>query len=76
MIEIGGAPAVLPPAGLQTNPAGTLKVPRGPLDRGAGEVQVRADHADKRPADALLVRPALEVHIHGPVPVEEVRSVN
>lgn len=69
VVAVGSAASVLSMAGFLGDPLGLLQLPQGALNGGAGEIKLPPHSADGRPAVALLVRPALKVHIDCHCPV-------
>lgn len=69
VVTVRRAAPILPVPGLLGDPLGLLQLPQGALNSGAGKIKLPPHGADGRPAIALLVGPALEVHIdcHRPV---------
>ena len=62
-IEIGGAAPIRPVPGILLEIAVLLQIMQCPLDRGAGQLHVRGNGLDARPALSLGIGAIPQVHI-------------
>ena len=70
-IEVGSQTPILPPAVLLGDQPLLTQLIQGPLDGGAGEMQLGGNGPNPRPALALPIRMVLQVHIDRPRPVTQ-----
>lgn len=76
VVAVGSAAPVLPMAGFLGDPLGLLQLSQGALDGGARKIKLPPHSADSRPAVALLVGSALEIHIDCHCPVGQSRGID
>ncbi len=68
--------AILPPAVPLFQETGFAQIVQRSVNRGAGELQLSRDSPDRRPADSILVGTILEIHVHRPRAMGQIRRIN